>query len=168
MRLKWAILSSAGFSRFRQMVSPSLARRRVPCGSPMPKKNLDPRFVATVKTSKRVTYFDTKEPGLVLRVTPTAKSWWFVYRVKGSRALEWSRLGRPRISRSPRRVVRRSTGAGRYASTDGTRRPSVGPRRRRSKIRRQPRQCPRCSRLRTLRHCTRRSPGGRRRPGRAP
>ncbi len=59
----------------------------------MSRKLLTDRFVAGVRADARANYFDQKTRGLALRVTPTgAKTWAFVYRVKGS-ASEWDRLG---------------------------------------------------------------------------
>lgn len=59
----------------------------------MPSKTLTDRFVAGVSTKTRTNYFDTKTPGLCLRVTPTgAKSWAFTYRVNGGPP-QWITMG---------------------------------------------------------------------------
>ncbi|MCC7178268.1 MAG: tyrosine-type recombinase/integrase [Acidobacteria bacterium] len=51
-------------------------------------------FVATVRVDRRTTFADALARGLVLRVTPTgAKSWAFVYRVKGGGKVRWLALG---------------------------------------------------------------------------
>lgn len=51
----------------------------------MPKEKLTDRFVATVKADKQVDYFDTLEPGLTLRVSPSRKTWSLAYTRPGSR-----------------------------------------------------------------------------------
>jgi integrase len=59
----------------------------------MPRKELNDRFVATVRVTKRTNYFDTKELGLALRVSPSgARVWYFVYRING-RGSQWLTLG---------------------------------------------------------------------------
>ncbi|MGE0463250.1 MAG: tyrosine-type recombinase/integrase [Vicinamibacterales bacterium] len=51
-------------------------------------------FVASVRVDRRTSFTDLKAPGLVLRVTPTgAKSWAFVYRVRGGGPVRWLALG---------------------------------------------------------------------------
>ena len=42
-------------------------------------KNLVDRFVAGIQSATRENYFDTKTRGLVLRVSPRAKVWYFTY-----------------------------------------------------------------------------------------
>lgn len=51
----------------------------------MPKEKLTDRFVATVKAGKQTDYFDTLEPGLTLRVSPSRKTWSLAYTRPGSR-----------------------------------------------------------------------------------
>ncbi|TPJ52739.1 integrase arm-type DNA-binding domain-containing protein [Mesorhizobium sp. B2-6-4] len=51
----------------------------------MPKEKLTDRFVATVKAEAQTDYFDTLEPGLALRVSPTRKTWSLMYTRPGSR-----------------------------------------------------------------------------------
>jgi hypothetical protein len=47
----------------------------------MPEKSLTDRFVASVRSTTRENYFDSKTSGLVLLMTPTGvKTWKFVYR----------------------------------------------------------------------------------------
>jgi integrase len=60
----------------------------------MPTLLLTDKFVQSAKRpSTRTNYFDTKTRGLTFRKTPAgARSWWFVYRVKGSTS-EWMALG---------------------------------------------------------------------------
>ncbi|MCC7045032.1 MAG: integrase arm-type DNA-binding domain-containing protein [Acidobacteria bacterium] len=59
----------------------------------MPTKALTDRFIASVKPTTRVVYFDTKARGLALRVSPTGRhTWWFVYRVAGKPS-QWDSLG---------------------------------------------------------------------------
>jgi integrase len=55
-------------------------------------KNLVDRFVAGVQSATRENYFDTKVRGLVLRVGPRAKSWYFTYRLAG-KPTQWLKLG---------------------------------------------------------------------------
>jgi integrase len=58
----------------------------------MARQNLTDRFVASVRSSTRVAYFDLKARGLALRVTPSgAKTWYFVYRAAGRP--RWLTLG---------------------------------------------------------------------------
>jgi integrase len=58
----------------------------------MARQNLTDRFVASVRSSTRVAYFDLKARGLALRVTPSgAKTWYFVYRAGGRP--RWLTLG---------------------------------------------------------------------------
>jgi hypothetical protein len=46
----------------------------------MARANLTDRFVSRLRSSKRVSYFDSKARGLALRVTPgDVKTWAFVY-----------------------------------------------------------------------------------------
>ncbi|RWF79006.1 MAG: DUF4102 domain-containing protein [Mesorhizobium sp.] len=52
---------------------------------PMPKEKLTDRFVQTVKNDKQTDYFDTLEPGLALRVSPTRKTWSLAYSRPGTR-----------------------------------------------------------------------------------
>lgn len=54
-------------------------------------KNLNDRFVAGIKSATRENYFDTKTRGLVLRVGPKSKTWFFTYRNGGP--TQWVRLG---------------------------------------------------------------------------
>lgn len=56
------------------------------------KKALTDRFVAGVHSAIRENYFDKKARGLVLRVSPRAKTWYFVYRVAGKPS-QWLKLG---------------------------------------------------------------------------
>ncbi len=55
-------------------------------------KNLVDRFVAGVQSATRENYFDRKTRGLVLRVGPRAKSWYFTYRTAG-KPTQWLKLG---------------------------------------------------------------------------
>lgn len=54
----------------------------------MPRVAFTDRFVSSVRTTSRETYFDTKIRGLALRVTPSMKSWAFTYRVPHDRRPE--------------------------------------------------------------------------------
>ena len=54
-------------------------------------KNLVDRFVAGIQSATRENYFDTKTRGLVLRVSPRAKVWYFTYRNGGPS--QWLKLG---------------------------------------------------------------------------
>jgi integrase len=54
-------------------------------------KALTDRFVAGVRSATRANYFDTKARGLVLRVSPRAKTWYFTYRNGGP--TQWLKLG---------------------------------------------------------------------------
>ncbi|MGE0359683.1 MAG: tyrosine-type recombinase/integrase [Vicinamibacterales bacterium] len=58
----------------------------------MPRVALTDRFVASVRTTSRENYFDTKTRGLVLRVTPSTRTWAFVYRMAGKPS-QWLVLG---------------------------------------------------------------------------
>ena len=59
----------------------------------MPRLALTDRFVRTVQSTSRESFFDEKAKGLALRVSPTgAKSWAFVYRTRG-RPPQWLTLG---------------------------------------------------------------------------
>ena len=59
----------------------------------MPRLALTDRFVKTVQSTSRESFFDEKAKGLVLRVSPTgAKSWAFVYRTRG-RPPQWLTIG---------------------------------------------------------------------------
>lgn len=55
------------------------------------KKALTDRFVNGIRSTTRKNYFDTKARGLVLRVGPRGKSWFYVYRSGGPP--QWLRLG---------------------------------------------------------------------------
>src|SRR4051794_16224205 len=55
------------------------------------KKALTDRFVNGVRSGTRKNYFDTKARGLVLRVGPRGRSWFYVYRNGGPP--QWLRLG---------------------------------------------------------------------------
>ena len=55
------------------------------------KKALTDRFVNGVRSTTRKNYFDTKARGLVLRVGPRGKSWYYTYRKGGPP--QWLRLG---------------------------------------------------------------------------
>jgi integrase len=57
----------------------------------VPTKTLTDRFVAGVRAARRVTYFDTTRRGLALRVSPRAKTWYFVYR--NGAGSQWLKLG---------------------------------------------------------------------------
>jgi integrase len=57
----------------------------------MPKVLMTDRAVAGLRSTTRKTYFDRKTTGLVLRVNPKTKAWYFVYR-NGSEP-EWLKLG---------------------------------------------------------------------------
>jgi integrase len=52
----------------------------------MPRLALTDRFVANVKATSQIDYFDEKTKGLSLRVSPGAKTWTFHYRWQGKRA----------------------------------------------------------------------------------
>src|SRR6188508_1764096 len=54
-------------------------------------KTLTDRFVAGIRSASRQNFFDTKARGLVLRVSPRAKTWYFTYRHGGP--TQWLRLG---------------------------------------------------------------------------
>jgi integrase len=54
-------------------------------------KTLTHRFVAGIQSATRENYFDKKTRGLVLRVSPRAKTWYFTYRHGGP--TQWLRLG---------------------------------------------------------------------------
>jgi integrase len=54
-------------------------------------KNLNDRFVAGIRSANRENIFDTKARGLVLRVGPRVKTWYFTYRHGGP--TQWLRLG---------------------------------------------------------------------------
>lgn len=54
-------------------------------------KVLTDRFVAGVQSATRENYFDKKTRGLVLRVSPRAKTWYFTYRNGGP--TQWLKLG---------------------------------------------------------------------------
>jgi integrase len=70
----------------------------------MPRVSLSDRFLERVRAAQRETYFDTKEHGLVLRVSPKAKAWYFVYRFAG-KPPRWAALGRyPDMSLSEARA----------------------------------------------------------------
>ena len=71
----------------------------------MPTKSLTDRFVASVRSTSRENYFDSKTSGLVLRVTPTgAKTWNFVYRSAGKP--QWLTLGSyPAVSLADARAL---------------------------------------------------------------
>src|SRR5690242_9281387 len=59
----------------------------------MARKALTDRFVDSVTVEKRENFFDEKAAGLCLRVTPSgAKSWSFVYRMRG-KLPQWLALG---------------------------------------------------------------------------
>ncbi len=58
----------------------------------MPRVAFTDRFVASVRTTSRENYFDTKTRGLALRVTPSARTWAFVYRMAGKPSA-WMVLG---------------------------------------------------------------------------
>jgi len=59
----------------------------------MPAAKLTDRFIAGLRPSRRVVYFDTKAKGLTLRVSPSGrKTWAFVYRT-GGKAPQWMTLG---------------------------------------------------------------------------
>lgn len=59
----------------------------------MPTKALTDRFIAGLKPTARVLYFDDKVRGLALRASPTGRhTWWFVYRV-GGKPSQWLPLG---------------------------------------------------------------------------
>ena len=54
-------------------------------------KTLTDRFVAGIRSATRENYFDTKTRGLVLRVSPRAKVWYFTYRNGGPS--QWLKIG---------------------------------------------------------------------------
>lgn len=54
-------------------------------------KTLTDRFVAGIRSGTRENYFDTKARGLVLRVGPRGRTWYFAYRRGGP--TQWLRLG---------------------------------------------------------------------------
>jgi integrase len=54
-------------------------------------KNLTDKFVAGIRCAQRDNVFDTKARGLVLRVGPKKKTWYFTYRKDGP--TQWVRLG---------------------------------------------------------------------------
>jgi len=54
-------------------------------------KNLTDRFVAGIRSATRENYFDTHTRGLVLRVGPKGKAWYFTYRNGGP--TQWLKLG---------------------------------------------------------------------------
>jgi integrase len=54
-------------------------------------KTLTDRFVAGIRSESRENVFDTKTRGLVLRISPKAKTWYFTYRHGGP--TQWLRLG---------------------------------------------------------------------------
>jgi len=58
----------------------------------MPRVALTDRFVASVRTTGRENYFDAKTRGLTLRVTPSTRTWAFVYRLAGKPS-QWLVLG---------------------------------------------------------------------------
>lgn len=51
----------------------------------MPKEKLTDRFVASIKSETQIDYFDSLEPGLALRVSPSRKTWSLMYSKPGSR-----------------------------------------------------------------------------------
>jgi len=54
-------------------------------------KNLTDRFVAGIRSASRENVFDTKARGLVLRVGPKKKTWYFTYRNGGPS--QWVKIG---------------------------------------------------------------------------
>ena len=67
-------------------------------------KNLIDRFVAGIQSATRENYFDTKARGLVLRVSPRAKVWYFTYRNGGP--TQWLRIGEyPAVSLAEARTA---------------------------------------------------------------
>ncbi|MEI5680477.1 MULTISPECIES: tyrosine-type recombinase/integrase [unclassified Mesorhizobium] len=73
------------FSAKRTVCVPSGRSRYANLGAPMPKEKLTDRFVSTIKCEVQTDYFDTLEPGLALRVSPTRKTWSIMYTRPGSR-----------------------------------------------------------------------------------
>jgi integrase len=57
----------------------------------MPTKALTDRFVSAARSTTRKNYFDLKVRGLVLRVSPRTRAWYFTYRCGGP--TQWVRLG---------------------------------------------------------------------------
>ena len=54
-------------------------------------KTLNDRFIAGLKPAQREAYFDKRVRGLVLRVSPAVKTWYFTYRNGGP--TQWLKLG---------------------------------------------------------------------------
>ena len=56
------------------------------------RQNLTKKFVAGVRRETQTVFFDTQVRGLVLRVGPSRKTWYFTYRRRGS-PTQWLKLG---------------------------------------------------------------------------
>ncbi len=60
----------------------------------MPPRLLTAAFIDTVTATRRTAYYDTHARGLALRVSPSgAKTWAYVYRVRGGGPARWLTLG---------------------------------------------------------------------------
>jgi integrase len=79
----WCILVRLGASQTLARLATGVSRAMT--------KMLTDKFVAGARGTTRANYFDRKTRGLVLRVSPRAKAWYFTYRRGGP--TQWLKLG---------------------------------------------------------------------------